>query len=152
MVEGTLSSYYFTQHSQYCTHLDYSLNTYLVMIIINNYGDMKLLFVEQARSLVCVGAGHVSEECHRSDLHMIFISTIHHLLNEFTSLFCLLVRCTGHCSIYRCSAHNSKPVSDCDVPATSWPVVQWTGPCCCGTWTQARLSPTSQTLETRSKP
>lgn len=124
MVEETLSSYYFTQHSQYCTHLDYSLNTYLVMIIINNYGDMKLLFVEQARSLVCVGAGHVSGECHRSDLHRNFISTIHHLLNEFTSLFCLLVLCTGHCSIYRCSAHNSKPVSDCDVPATSWPVVQ----------------------------
>lgn len=95
----------------YSSRLTSSLNTYLVMIIINSYGDMKLLFVEQARSLVCVGAGHVSGECHRSDLHTIFISTIHHLLNEFTSL-------------YRCSAHNSKPVSDCDVPATSWPVVQ----------------------------
>lgn len=124
MVEGTLSSYYFIQLSQYCTHLDYSLYTYLVMIIINNYGDMKLLFVEQARSLVCVVARHVSGECHRSDLPMIFISTIHILLYEFTSLFCLLVHCTGHWHIYSCSAHNSKPVSDCDVPAMSWPVVQ----------------------------
>lgn len=110
MVEGPLSSYFFIQHSQFCTLLDYSLNTYLVMIIINNYGDMKLLFVELARSLVCVGAGHVLCKCHRSDLHMIFISTTHLLLYEFTSLFCLLVHCTGLWLIYRCSAHNSKPV------------------------------------------